>query len=268
MAIRLKTSQEIEIMREGGKILAEVLAEVKKEVRPGVSTLKLDNFVERLLNQRGGKPSFKMVKNYNWATCMCVNEIVVHGVPVNYKLKKGDILGIDIGLFYKGFHTDMAETVIVDHFNDTYHRSKSTTGRQDLNHLRKFIAIGKKALEKAISMARVGHRVGHISKAIQETIEGPGFSPVRALVGHGIGKNLHEEPQIPCFLGGKIGKTPQLKIGMTLAIEVIYNQGSPEVIYKNDDGWTIRTADGKLSGLFEHTVAVLPSGPEILTRSK
>jgi methionyl aminopeptidase len=177
---------------------------------------------------------------------------VVHGVPNEYQLKERDLLGIDIGLFYKGFHTDMAETVIVGSLNDS-------------NHLKKFIQAGWEALNQAINMAKVGNRVGHISKAIEETITKAGYSSVRALVGHGIGRDLHEDPQIPCFFKGKLEETARLEIGMTLAIEIIYNQGKPEVVYKNDDGWTIKTKDGSLSGLFEHTVAILKNGPEILT---
>ncbi|TSC54376.1 MAG: hypothetical protein LiPW16_25 [Microgenomates group bacterium LiPW_16] len=250
--IPIKTKEEIEKMKEGGKILAKILEEIKKEVKSGITTLELDKRAEELIKQSGGKPSFKMVKGYKWITCMCVNEVVVHGVPGNYKLKEGDVLGIDIGLFYKGFHTDMAWTLRVQTQNDEVDR---------------FLEAGKRALEEAIKMAKVGNYVGHVSQAIQETIEKAGFSPVRALVGHGVGRNLHEEPQIPCFLRGKIEDTPKLKEGMTLAIEIIYNQGKPEVVYGSDDGWTIKTADGKLSGLFEHTVAVLEGGPEILTLS-
>lgn len=261
--IPIKTSQEIEKMREGGKILAKILEEIKKEVKSGITTLELDKRAEELIKKAGGKPSFKMVPKYRWSTCVCVNEVVVHGVPGDYELKEGDILGVDIGLFYKGFHTDMAWTLRVQTQNSRFAVGQAKLKTQN----DKFLEVGKKALDEAIKMSKVGNRVGHISKAIQDTIEVAGFSPVRALVGHGIGKILHEEPQIPCFLRGKLSKTPKLKAGMTLAIEIIYNQGLPEVEYLNDDGWTIKTADGKLSGLFEHTVAVLEGGPEILTLS-
>lgn len=251
--IPIKSKEEIERMREGGKILAEILEKVKSAVKPGVSTSEFDKFADDLIAKTGGQPSFKMVPKYKWATCMCVNEVVVHGIPGDYKLKEGDILGIDIGLFYKGFHTDIAETLIVNCDDDA-------------NHLSKFILSGKEALERAVAQARAGNRVGHISKAIEETILRAGFSPVRALVGHGIGRQLHEDPQIPCLLKEKLEETPILKEGMTLAIEVIYNQGEPGVVYKNDDGWTIKTADGSLSGLFEQTVVILANGPEILTK--
>lgn len=255
--INVKTKEEIAKMREGGKILAKIMEEIKIRVKPGVTTAELDKLAENLIKKSGGQPSFKMVKNYKWATCMCVNEVVVHGVPNEYQLKEGDILGVDIGIFYRGFHGDMAETIIVNHYNNIYYHSET---------LETFIKIGKKALGEAIKMVKVGNRVGHISKAIDETISKAGFSAVRALVGHGIGKKLHEEPAVPCFLKDKIENTPLLKEGMTLAIEVIYNQGKPGVVHQNDDGWTISTVDGSLSGLFEQTVAVSAKGPEILTQ--
>jgi len=261
--IKVKSKEEIEKMEEGGRILAKIMNEIKKEAKPGKTTGELDSFAERLIREAGGKPSFKMVPRYHWATCMCVNEVVVHGIPNRYQLKEGDLLGIDVGMYYQGFHTDMAETIVVNHYNNIYYHSESLN---DSNHLNKFIKVGWEALNQAVKMAKVGNRVGHISKAIEETITKAGFSPVRALVGHGIGRNLHEDPQIPCFLRGSLEKTAKLKIGMTLAIEVIYNQGKPEVVYKNDDGWTIKTKDSSLSGLFEHTVAILENGPKILTK--
>lgn len=264
MAGAIKTPEEIEIMRQGGRILAQIMEEIKKKVKPGVTTLELNQIGDQLIEAAGGQPSFKMVKGYQWATCMCVNETVVHGIPDSYQLKEGDLLGIDIGNFYQGFHTDMSETVVVSHFNDVYHHSKNLN---DLNHLRKFITVGQEALNKAISMAKAGNHVGHISLAIQKTIEEAGFSPVKALVGHGVGKNLHEDPPIPCLLRGNIEETPVLETGMTLAIEVIYNQRASGVVYKNDDGWTIKTADNSLSGLFEKTIALLADGPEELTKT-
>lgn len=256
--ISIKTKEEIETVRQGGKILAEILEKIKKEVKPGVATIELDKFGEKLITQAGGDTSFKMVRDYQWTTCMCVNEVVVHGIPDKYNLKEGDLLGIDIGILYKGFHSDMAETVIVPAV------AKASAGKQN-EEKENFLEVGKEALAKAVGQAKVGNRVGHISQAIQKTLEAAGFSPVRALVGHGIGRKLHEEPSVPCLLRGNIEETPRLEEGMMLAIEVIYNQGSPEVVYKNNDGWTIRTADGKLSGLFEKTIAILSTGPEILT---
>jgi methionyl aminopeptidase len=254
--IPIKNQQQIEKMREGGKILAQILAEVKKAARVGVKTGDLDKLAESLINKSGGKPSFQMVPGYHWATCMCVNEVVVHGIPDGYKLQIGDILGIDIGIFYQRFHTDMAETVSI-----------VNEGSQDKSEeTDQFLAVGKKAFSQAFSQAKVGNRVGHISEAIGQIIKEAGFSPVEALVGHGVGRELHEPPPIPCLLKGDIKDTPELVSGMTLAVEVIYNQESPEVVYRNDDGWTIQTKDGKLSGLYENTIAILEDGPEILTQ--
>ena len=254
--IILKTDEEIKIMAEGGKKLGRILEEVIKKAKPGVGTRELDNFAEELIKKAGGRPSFKMVPKYKWATCLCVNEVVVHGIPNSYKLKEGDILGIDVGMYYKGFHTDTAWTLRVQN-------PKSKI--QNPND--KFLNTGIVALEKAIGVAKVGNYLGHISKTIQETIEDAGYSVVKSLVGHGVGRKLHEEPQIPGFLKGKIKVSAPLQIGMTLAIEVIYNQGGKEVVFKNDDGWTIATCDGKLSGLFEHTIAVTEKGPIILTQT-
>lgn len=231
--------------------MAGILEKVKQAVKPGITTIELDHYADELISAVG-EPSFKHVRDYKWATCMCVNDVVVHGIPNEYKLKETDILGIDLGILYKGFHTDMSETVLIG--------SNST----NLTNLTNFLSIGKEALVKAISVARAGNRVGHISQAIQETIEVGGYSPVRSLVGHGIGRELHEDPHIPCILTGTIEETPQLEWGMTIAIEVIYNQGGPELV-KDSDGWTIKTVDHTLSGLFEQTVVILEEGPKILT---
>ncbi len=254
--IETKSPEDIEKIREGGAILASILEKVKSEVKPGVTTLELDGIADKLINE-AGEPSFKKVRDYKWATCMCVNEVVVHGIPGKYKLKEGDVLGIDLGMLYKGFNTDMSWTVRVKGQKE-----------KPLDEVDRFVETGRKALEEAINQARPGNRVGHISKAIQDTVRAANYSPVEALVGHGIGRNLHEEPPIPCFLKGTIENTPALLIGMTIAIEVIYNQGTPQIMYQSDDGWTIQTADNKLSGLFEQTVAILASGPEVLTKTQ
>lgn len=251
--IKFKTPAEIELMREGGHLLAEIMEKIKAEVRPGMTTLELDTFADKLISEKG-EPWFKHVGDYKWATCLGPNEVVVHGIPNNYKLKEGDILGIDIGLLYKGYNSDMSWTV----------KLPGPKGQVSDDEKDIFLAIGEEALKKAIDQARVGNRIGHISKAIGETIRAGGYSPVRSLVGHGIGRDPHEDPHIPCLLQEPIEKTPKLKEGMTLAIEVIYNQGGPQLV-RDSDGWTIRTLDGQLSGLFEKTIAVLKDGPEILT---
>lgn len=255
----IKTEKEIGIMKKGGKILAWVMMETIKKVRPGLTTKELDQFAEKLIKEKGGQPSFKMVPKYHWATCMCVNDCVVHGVPNEYQLKEGDILSVDIGVFYQGFHTDMARTFRVQ-------SKKLKTKDQEPEEISRFLETGQLALEKAIEQAKAGNRVGHISKAIEQVIEGQGYSVVKDLVGHGVGRKLHEPPQIPCFLAVPLRETPLLKKGMTVAIEVIYNQGKDEIV-KKSDGWTVLTKDGKLSALFENSVAITDKGPIVLTKS-
>lgn len=258
--IPIKTLREIEIMKEGGERLAQVLEQVLKAVKPGVNLKELDRLVESLIEKKGGKPSFKMVKGYNWATCININQGVVHGIPGDYRLKDGDLVSLDLGMFYQGLHTDAARTKRV-----TPPRwpggTPRTVGRAEVNE---FLKAGKKALQSAIKAARPGNRVGHISAAIEKEIKKAGFIPIEALTGHGIGKKLHEPPQIPCFLRNPIRETPLLKPGMTLAIEVIYAQGKPEVILKGDN-WTVETVDGQLAGLFEDTMVVTTKGALNLT---
>lgn len=247
--IPIKSAREIEIMREGGRRLAQVLEQVLQAVKPGVSLKELDQLAESLIEKKRGKPSFKMVKGYDWATCININQGVVHGIPSEYRLKDGDVVSLDLGMFYRGLHTDAARTVKVG-------KKKGEVG--------KFLEAGENALKKAIKAAKPGNRVGHISLTIERAIKKTGFTPIEALTGHGIGKKLHESPPIPCFFKGKIEETSQLKPGMTLAIEVIYTQGKPEVVLK-DDGWTVETADGQLAGLFEETVVVTKKKPLVLT---
>jgi methionyl aminopeptidase len=251
--IPIKTEKEIEIMKEGGKKLALVFAKVIKEIKPGIRLAQLDSLAEELIIKQGGFPSFKTVKGYYWTTCININEGVVHGIPNNYQIKEGDLVTLDMGMLYRGFHTDMARTLCVRMQN-----SKCNSQNE------KFLKAGKEALKMAIKATKVGNRVGHISAAIEKVIRKAGFSPVEDLTGHGIGKKLHEEPQIPCFLARPIDQTPVLQPGMTLAIEVIYALGKSDLILAND-GWTIETADGKPAGLFENTVLVTKKEPIILT---
>ncbi|MBI2621903.1 MAG: type I methionyl aminopeptidase [Candidatus Levybacteria bacterium] len=256
--VDIKTEKEIEIMREGGKILAEILGEVLDSIKPGVNELELDEFAERLIREKGGEPAFKKVKGYRHCLCISGNNIVVHGVPTKRKLQEGDVVGVDCGVYYKGFNTDMSETIKVK-------RQKSKGKSLNEDEIDRFLETGKKALEEAIKVAIVGNRIGHISKTIQEIVEKEGYSVVRALIGHGVGRQLHEDPEVPGFLNKKIEKTPLLKGGMTIAIEVIYNMGGHEVSYLNSDGWTIATSDGSISGLFEKTIAIKEKGPLVLT---
>lgn len=262
--IDIKTKEEVKIMTHGGKILSETLWEVIKYIKPGVTELELDQLAEKLIIKKGGQPGFKKVKGYFHTICSSTNEVVVHGIPTSYQLKEGDVIGIDCGVFYKGFHTDMSETLRVSAQNSTLrHRSGQALKAQ--SETKKFLETGKRALEEAIKVAKVGNRIGHISQTIQQIVEAGGYSVVRSLIGHGVGRELHEEPEVPGFLNRAIEKTPLLKEGMTLAIEVIYNMGKPDVVFGNKDGWTISTKDGSISGVFERTVAITSEGPVVLT---
>lgn len=254
---------ELEVMRAGGQITAAALHQTLARAKPQVTLEALDAFAESVILNSGGKPSFKSVKNYFWATCLNLNDGVVHGVPKEEEIQSGDVLSVDLGTLYKGFHTDAAWTVIV---NDQ-------TGGQPARHgvsltkAEAFLEVGKTALLAAIDQARVGNHVGHLSQVIEQTVRSAGYSIVRRLVGHGVGRKLHESPQVPGFLNRPVQATPPLVAGMTLAIEVIYAMGSGEIKVEADDGWTVRTADGSLGAIFEHTIAVLPGGPKILSQT-
>lgn len=250
--IQIKTEKEIKTMTEGGQKLRTALETVLAAIKVGVTTKELDEIAEKKIIELGGKPSFKMVPGYHWTTCISINDQVVHGIPSERKISEDDVVGVDIGCYYQGLHTDLSTTVKV---------SKGKLVKD------KFLKVGEEALENAIKEARVGNYLGNISLAIQETVEKAGYSPVGSLTGHGVGRSLHEDPMIPCYLDRKVEKTPVLEAGMTLAIEVIYNEGKPQVVLEND-GWTISTEDGKISGLFEETVAITESGFLVLTRGK
>ena len=242
--LTIKTGKEMVIMAEGGRRLAEIRDKMVRAAKPGVTAIELDRLADKLIAKAGGKASFKMVPGYRWATCININDAVVHGIPDGYKIKPEDKVGIDIGMYYNGYHTDTSVTV---------------------GGAEKFLDVGRMGLKRAIAQAQVGKRVADISAAMQKTVEEAGFNVVRALTGHGIGQELHEEPAIPCFVIGKYEYSPKLVEGMVIAIEIMYNAGTSEVVYKNDDGWTIVTADGKISGLFEETVAITSHGPIVLT---
>ena len=251
--IDFKTPEELKKMRKGGKILAQVLQETLLNAKPGITEIELETIADRLIMEKGGEAAFKKVPGYKWATCISTNDVVVHGIPSDYKLKDGDIIGIDCGVYLDGYYTDMSDSLRV--------------GGKKGDETDKFLETGKKALLAGISQAKPGNKIGHISKAIQDIVEKEGgYSVVRSLIGHGVGKTLHEDPEVPGYLKGKIENTPELKPGMTIAIEVIYNMGKYEVSFANHDGWTIVTSDGTISGLYERTVAITKSGNEILTR--
>ncbi|HUW24436.1 MAG TPA: type I methionyl aminopeptidase [Patescibacteria group bacterium] len=247
--IPLKSPEEIKVMAEGGEKLGRILDEVLGKIEPGVSTLEIDSWIENRIVEAGGEPSFKRVPRYHWTSCVGLNDEVVHSIPKKEKLiRPGDLLKIDSGMLWRGWNTDLSWTIEVG-------------GKTRFS---KFLQAGEKALVMAIEAACPGNRVGHISEAIQRVIEGAGFHPVEVLTGHGIGRKLHEEPLIPGVLKEPLLKTFPLEPGMTLAIEVIYGQGTGEIVLESD-GWTISTKDGKIAGLFEKTIAVTESGPLVLT---
>jgi len=247
--IFVKSASDIEIMKEGGKKLGRVKKRLLKAVKVGVRASEIEELAQKLIKEEGGKPSFAMVPGYFWATCINVNEGLVHGIPkAEIVFKEKDVVSVDVGLFYKGFHTDTSFSVALGVDAAT----------------KKFLKTGKGALEKAIAQAQAGNRIYDISQAIEETIKAGGYSPVKALVGHGVGRQLHEGPQIPCFTLGKRQETPEITPGMVLAIEVMYAQGSPEVEIASD-GWTISMRDGKIAALYEETVAINSHGHFVLT---
>jgi methionyl aminopeptidase len=260
--IYLKTDEQISIMKEGGKVLSSVLVKLCQEAKVGTSLLELDNLAENLIKAEGCQSSFKFVADYKWSICASVNDVVVHGIPTEYKLKKGDVLGIDCGVLHKGMNTDSAWTVIVGNDNSLPFKNLKSG---NFTEKEKFLYAGQQALSEAVSQVKEGNRIYDISKKIQENIENEGFSVVRTLVGHGVGKELHEAPEIPGFVKYSRVKTPEIIAGMVLAVEVIYNLGKPEIDYKGNDGWTIATKDGTISGLFEATVAVTSHGSCVLT---
>ncbi len=247
--IKARTKEEIAIMTEGGRKLKKILDTLLESVNVGTTGADLDRLAFERIEQEGGKASFTMVPGYKWATCICTNDSIVHGIPDDVPFKTGDIVGVDVGLYYEGFHTDASWSVIV-----------GKGSKEDV----RFLHVGEKALYKGIKEARSGNRVGNISQAIQKEVEAGGYAIVKMLVGHGVGKKLHEEPEIPGFLSRPMEDTPELREGYTLAIEVIYSQGSGDVRYDRD-GWTIRTKDGRNSGLFEKTIALSGKDAIILT---
>jgi methionyl aminopeptidase len=246
--IILKSPSEIAVMKIAGSILAAVLEELRAAIRPGMSLVELDKKAERRTRQFNAIPAFKGYNGFPASLCASVNEEVVHGIPGNRILKNGDIVGLDYGVIYQNFYADSAITVPVGTISD------------DAD---KLIKVTKEALLKGINQAKAGNRLYDISGAIQQYVESNGFSVVRDFVGHGIGRNMHELPQIPNFVGNDFN--PVLKPGMALAIEPMVNVGTYEVEVDTKDNWTVRTEDHQYSAHFEHTVAITGDGPEILT---
>ena len=247
--IPIKTPDEIEVMREGGRKLVKVKKELLEAVKEGVRASEIDNLADKLIEKEGGEASFKMVSGYSWATCVNINEGVVHGIPKKeIVFKRNDVVSVDVGMFYKGFHTDTSFTKAIG----------------SNPNLERFLGSGRSALEKAIQEARIGNRIYDISQAIESTMRKNGYSPIRALVGHGVGRALHEEPQVPCFTNGNREESPEIPLGAVFAVEVMYAMGSPDVKIASD-GWTISTQDGKIAGLFEDTIIVTEKGYEKIT---
>ncbi|MGQ9475583.1 MAG: type I methionyl aminopeptidase [Actinomycetota bacterium] len=246
MIIR-KSREEIAKMRKAGRIVAGVLDFLEKHVRPGTKTETLNRLADEFIRARGGLPSFLGYRGFPASICTSINDVVVHGIPGKERLKEGDIIGIDVGVIVDGYQADAARTYAVGEVSDT---------------ARRLMEVTLASLEAGIAACRPGNRLGDVSNSIQRVVEGGGFSVVVQFVGHGIGREMHEEPQIPNF--GPPGRGPLLLPGMTFALEPMVNEGTYEVRVE-EDGWTVRTVDGRLSAHFEHTVAVTDGDPEILT---
>ena len=245
--IYLKTEEEINLIKESAQVLGKAHAEVAQWIKPGITTKKLDAIAEDYIRSYGGIPSFKGFNNFPASLCMSVNEVVVHGIPGNYELKDGDIVSIDCGVKLNGFHSDSAYTYPVGEVS---------------KEVMDLLTATKKSLYKGIEQAVDGLRIGDIGFAVQHYCEERGYTVVRELVGHGVGRELHESPEVPNY--GKRGKGLRLKEGMVLAIEPMINLGTKSVMQERD-GWTIRTTDRKYSAHFEHTVVVRKGKAEILT---
>jgi len=243
-----KSPEEIEKMRRAGRIVARTIDRVLEAVRPGVATHALDGVAEQFILGEGAVPSFKGYRGFPASICVSVNEQVVHGIPGDRRLKDGDVLSLDFGAIWEGYHADSAVTVFV--------------GEPPSAEAEKLVRVTEDALEAGISQVRAGKRLSDIGHAVQQVVEGAGFAVDREYVGHGIGRNLHEDPQIPNY--GQPGRGPEIKPGLVVAVEPMVNLGDwPTRVLK--DNWTVVTADGSLSAHFEHTIAVTADGPEVLT---
>lgn len=266
--IHLKTHQELARMKEGGAYLAKIRDELVAAVAVGVTPDHIEKKAGELIKKTGGEPSFKRVPGYHWATCINVNDVVVHGIPNKIPFSEGDVVGVDVGLFYKGFHTDTSWTVFLENQKSKIKKSQLACALTDSHHynskINHFLKAGEKALEKGIAQVKTGNRIGQISQAMQKVIEGNGYQVVEELVGHGIGKLLHEDPEVPGMVVKPVSQTAVIKPGLAIAIEIIYTMGEPEIVI-GDDNWTIRTKDGTIAGLFEKTVIVEDHGVFVVT---
>jgi len=249
MIIR-KSQEEIDGMARAGEVVVDTLTMIGEELRPGVSMLELDRLAEEYIRDRGGVPTSKGYRGYPATLCISPNAMIVHGIPTEYRAREGDLVSVDLGVTLGGLIADSAYTFGVGEISDDAQR---------------LLDVCQEALAAGIEQARVGRHVSDIGHSIQTVVEGGGFSVVRSLVGHGVGRAYHEDPQIPNF--GAPGRGPELLPGMTLAIEPMINAGGPEVVMHADE-WSISSADGSLSAHFEHTVAVTEEGPRVLTAAK
>jgi methionyl aminopeptidase len=246
--INYKTAEEVELIRQSCLLVGDTIAEVAKLIKPGATTLQLDTASEKFIRDNGAVPSFKNYKGFPYASCISVNDAVVHGFPTNNILKEGDVISVDIGVFKNGYHGDSAYTFAIGNVNDD---------------VKQLMRVTKESLYKAIEKAIAGNRVGDIAFAVQEHTERKhGYGVVRELVGHGLGKDLHEDPQVPNY--GKRGSGTKLKEGVVIAIEPMINMGKKDVV-NDTDGWTVRTKDGKPSAHYEHTVCVKKDKADILS---
>jgi methionyl aminopeptidase len=244
-----KSAQEIEKMAAAGRVVAETIAHVGEQLEPGVTTGELDAIAEEVIRSHGGVPTSKGYRGYPAAICISPNSMVVHGIPGAHRVAEGDLITIDVGVTLDGYIADSAFTFPVGEVTEEAQR---------------LLEAGRDALAAGIAQAQAGNRVGDISAAVQQLVEGRGFSVIRSLVGHGVGRSYHEDPHIPNF--GQPGRGPLLSEGMTIAIEPMITAGGPDV-YVHDDEWSISTDDGSLAAHFEHTVAITAAGPRILTRA-
>ena len=248
--IYLKTKEEVELLRENNLLVSATLAEVGKHIRAGVTTLELDRIAEEFIRSHGAVPGFLGYGGFPNTLCVSVNEQVVHGIPSDYVLKDGDIVSVDCGTVMKGFYGDSAYTFAVGAIDPA---------------VQKLLDVTKEALYKGVAQAKAGNRIGDISAAVQEHAESNGFSVVRELVGHGLGRKMHEEPEVPNY--GARGRGPLLREGMVICIEPMINLGAKQVVFERD-GWTVRTRDRKPSAHFEFAVAIGKEGADVLTDFK
>jgi methionyl aminopeptidase len=251
--ITLKRPEEIALMRQANQIVADILDELVAMAKPGVTTLELDRLAEQLTLKKGARPAFKGYKphdvEYRHSLCVSINHEIVHGIPsAKRRLKEGDIVGLDFGVCYQGYFGDAARTVAIGSVPDS---------------ARRLMKVTREALYAGIEQARVGNRISDIARAVQRTAEIAGYSVVTEFAGHGIGRRLHEDPQVPNYFRAGM-PNPRLQEGMVLAIEPMVNEGTADLEIL-DDGWTAVTADGKLSAHFEHSIAIVAAGPEILS---